>query len=488
MTAIHSSSSTYDYRLIRQFVGMALLWGLIGSLSGIYMIVGLRWPTLLPELQALSFGRLVPAHGLLMLYGFVVNLLFGIAYFVVQRTAQVRLANGFYSLVTLWGLQLVVVLGGAASLLGLGGGGQPLDLPWPLDLLLSLVWLAWIRQMFATLGQRARAPVFISLWFFIAFAVVTAAVMLLSSASLPLALTAVAAYPLFGGLLDQLLQQWQWHTLSYCLLVGTFTGAYYYVLPRQLGIPLYSQALAITNFWALLLVSVWVGGGYLHWTALPDWVGGVGAGFSVLMLVAVSAGPLNAYLSVNGRVLAAAKDPVIGFLLVATLFLLLFTLVGSLFASRAVAAWALDMGWRGIQLHSLGLGWTAMLGFAAVYHLVPRVWGAGISRPAWVRVHLWVALLGIACYLLGQWIGGLEQARAWAAMDEYGNLAHGFAETLASYHYSSLLRVIGAGGFLLGLVLMALNLWLTSVGALRQQRELDRILAARSGLSAGEVR
>lgn len=481
MTAIHSSSTTYDYRLIRQFIAMALLWGLAGTAAGIWLLVELRWPALLPAAPSLSFGRLVPAHGLMMTYGFAVNLLFAVAYFVVQRTAQVRLANGFYSVLTLWGLQLLVGAGVAAGLAGFGGGLQPLDLPWPLVILLTLVWLVWLRQMFATLGKRARAPVYISLWFFIAFAVVTAAVSLLGSVAWPVGPTTLVAYPLFGGKLALFLEQWQWQTLSYALLVGCFVGAYYYVVPRQLGIPLHSQALAIASFWALLLVCVWVGGPYLHWTDLPDWVGGVGAGFSLLLLVALVGAPLNAYLSIHGRVRAAARDPVIGFLLAATVMLLLFVAVAALFASRSFATLALDSGWRGIQLHALALGWAAMVGFGAVYHLVPRVWSHPVRRPAWIGLHLWVSLVGSGCYLLGQWFGGVGHANALAAVDEFGNLARPFGETLAGYRAGDLLRLAGAGAFLVGLSLMTLNLWLTTLSARRDRRELDRILAARRG-------
>jgi len=485
MNTLHGSTPVYDYRIIRRFITMGLVWGLLGTLSGLWLVVGMRWPALVPDHPVFSFGRVVSVHALMLLYGFAVNLLFAISYFVVQRTAQLRLANGFYSALSLWGLQVVVLLGVVAGLLGLAGGGPAPTLPWMLDLLLVLVWLVWILQLFATLGQRSRAPVYIALWFFISFGVVLAAVQLLTSAALPVSLTGFSAYSLFGGAADALLQQWQWHTVTVALLIGAYTGAYYYVLPRQLGRPLYSQALAIASFWVLLLSSVWIGGSSPHWSALPDWVGSIGSGFTAVLVFAVLGAPLNGYRTLNGRTRIAARDPVIAFLVVAMLMLLVFAIIGGLFALRTFSAWALDMGWSGIRIHSLGLGWTAMVAFASIYHLLPRVWGAQTSRPGWVRIHLWLAVCGSGLYLAGQWLGGLGQARALGDWDPYGNLSYGFIETLTAWHNANLLRVIGGAIFAAGLMVMVANLWLTGAKAKHQQRELDQLLAARMAKIAG---
>ena len=482
MNPVISSPSAFDYRLVRLFVLMAIAWGLLGIAAGLWLVAVLRWPTLDPGLEWLSFGRLRPAHGLMMLYGFAVNALFAISLFVVQRTAQVRLANPLFSGLTFWGLQTVVLLGALANVLGQAQGGLMFDLPWSLDLLLVLAWLAWIRQMFATLGQRSQAPVYIANWFFIAFGVVVMAVQLLSSLALPVSADLQVSYPLFGGLADGFLQQWQAHALTWCLLGGSYVGALYYLLPRQLKRPLYSQGLAIAHFWALLPVSIWVGGSYLHWTPLPDWLGSIGTGFALLLMVATLAGPLNAALTLRGcgRGRAVLGDPVLSFLLVGTAMLVLFTVLGTLFALRGYSRAGLEMGWSGLQLHSLGLGWSTMLAFAGVYYLLPRIWETRIQRPTWVKLHLILSVVGIGLYLAGQWLAALAQAEARQRSDSYGNLLLGFRETLSAADSGNDLRLIGGGVLLSGMLVLLANVLITRARGIKDSRELEEILKARS--------
>lgn len=488
MNPIASSSSAFDYRLVRRFVLMAIAWGLLGMLAGLWLVAVLRWPMLDPGLEWLSFGRLRPAHGLMMLYGFAVNALFAISLFVVQRTAQVRLANPLFSGLTFWGLQAVVLLGALANIAGWGQGGLMFDLPWSLDLLLVLVWLAWIRQMFATLGQRSRAPVYIANWFFIAFGVVVMVVQLISSLALPINAGLLVSYPLFGGLPDGFLQQWQLHTLTWCLLAGSYVGALYYLLPRQLKRPLYSQALAIAHFWALLPLSIWLGGSYLHWTPLPDWLGSIGTGFALMLMAATLAGPLNAVLTLRGRERSALGDPVLRFLLVGTAMLVLFTLLGTLYALRGFSSSGLEMGWAGLQMHSLGLGWSAMLAFAGFYYLLPRIWETRVQRPAWVKLHLVLNIIGTGLYLAGQWLAALAQAEAQQRVDASGNLMLGFRETLAVVDRGNELRLIGAAVLLLGMLVLLANVLITRARGVKDSRELEQLLKARAKASlSGEA-
>lgn len=480
MNPIASSSSAFDYRLVRLFVLMAIAWGLLGMLAGLWLVAVLRWPMLDPGLEWLSFGRLRPAHGLMMLYGFAVNALFAISLFVVQRTAQVRLANPLFSGLTFWGLQAVVLLGALSNVIGMGQGGQLFDLPWSLDLLLALVWLAWIRQMFATLGQRSQAPVYIANWFFIAFGVVVMVVQLVSSLALPINAGLLVSYPLFGGLADGFLQQWQIHTLTWCLLAGSYVGALYYLLPRQLKRPLYSQALAIAHFWALLPLSIWVGGSYLHWTPLPDWLGSIGTGFALMLMAATLAAPLNVGLTLRGRERSALGDPVLRFLLVGTAMLVLFSLLGTLYALRGFSSSGLEMGWAGLQIHSLGLGWSAMLAFAGFYYLLPRIWETRIQRPAWVKLHLTLSIAGMALYLVGHWLAALQQAEAQQRMDDYGNLMLGFTETLAVANTGNGLRLAGGAVLVLGMLVLLGNVLVTRARGVKDRRELEQLLEARS--------
>ncbi len=49
----------------------------------------------------------------------------------------------------------------------------------------------------------------------------------------------------------------------------------YYFVPKQAERPVYSYRLSIVHFWALISLYIWAGPHHLHYTALPDWGGGV---------------------------------------------------------------------------------------------------------------------------------------------------------------------------------------------------------------------
>jgi len=310
--------------------------------------------------------------------------------------------------------------------------------------------------------------------------VVVMAVQLISSLALPINAGLLVSYPLFGGLSDGFLQQWQVHTLTLCLLAGSYVGALYYLLPRQLKRPLYSQSLAIAHFWALLPLSIWVGGSYLHWTPLPDWLGSIGTGFAMLLVAATLAGPLNAGLTLRGRERSALGDPILRFLLVGTAMLVLFTLLGGMYALRGYSSAGLEMSWAGLQLHSLGLGWSAMLAYAGFYYLLPRIWETRIQRPAWVTLHLLLSISGAGLYLAGQWWAALDRAEALQASDSHGNLLLGFRETLAAADDGNTLRLVGGGLLLLGMLVMLANVLITRARGVRDSHELEQILKARS--------
>ena len=53
--------STYNYKVVRQFAVMTVVWGIVGMLVGVIIAAQLVWPEL-NLAEWLGYGRLRPLH------------------------------------------------------------------------------------------------------------------------------------------------------------------------------------------------------------------------------------------------------------------------------------------------------------------------------------------------------------------------------------------------------------------------------------------
>ncbi|MDA8752674.1 cbb3-type cytochrome c oxidase subunit I, partial [Halieaceae bacterium] len=100
---------TYNYKVVRQFAIMTVVWGIVGMLVGVLIAAQLAWPALNFDLPWTSFGRLRPLHTNAVIFAFGGSALFATSYYVVQRTCQARLISDTLAAATFWGWQLVIV-------------------------------------------------------------------------------------------------------------------------------------------------------------------------------------------------------------------------------------------------------------------------------------------------------------------------------------------------------------------------------------------
>ena len=88
-----SNSQTYNYKVVRQFAIMTIVWGVVGMLVGVIIAAELIWPDMTFGIPWLSFGRLRPLHTNAVIFAFGGCALMGTSYYVVQRTCQARLIS-----------------------------------------------------------------------------------------------------------------------------------------------------------------------------------------------------------------------------------------------------------------------------------------------------------------------------------------------------------------------------------------------------------
>ncbi|MBC7600548.1 MAG: cbb3-type cytochrome c oxidase subunit I, partial [Polaromonas sp.] len=85
-----SQATSYNDKVVRQFTVMAVVWGVVSMLVGVFIAAQMAWPALNFGIPWLSFGRLRPLHTNAAIFAFGGCALFATSYYVVQRTCQVR--------------------------------------------------------------------------------------------------------------------------------------------------------------------------------------------------------------------------------------------------------------------------------------------------------------------------------------------------------------------------------------------------------------
>ncbi|MEQ9726095.1 cytochrome-c oxidase, cbb3-type subunit I [Pseudomonas sp. WHRI 8822A] len=455
-----SSPAAYNYKVVRQFAVMTVVWGVVGMALGVFIAAQLVWPQLNLDLPWTSFGRLRPLHTNAVIFAFGGCALFATSYYVVQRTCQVRLASDRLAAFTFWGWQAVIV-GAVISLpLGYTSSKEYAELEWPIDILLGIVWFAYIGVFFGTLFKRRTRHIYVANWFFGAFILVTGMLHLVNSAAVPV--SPFKSYSVYAGATDAMIQWWYGHNAVGFFLTTGFLGMMYYFVPKQANRPIYSYRLSIVHFWALITLYIWAGPHHLHYTALPDWAQSLGMVMSIILLAPSWGGMINGMMTLSGAWHKLRTDPILRFLVVSLAFYGMSTFEGPMMAIKTVNALSHYTDWTIGHVHAGALGWVAMITFGALYHLIPRVFGREqMHSLAAIHLHFWLATIGTVLYIVAMWVNGITQGLMWRAVQEDGTLTYSFIESVTASHWGYVVRMIGGAIFFAGMLLMAWNTWRT---------------------------
>ena len=458
-----AQAASYNYKVIRQFSIMTIIWGIVGMLVGVVIAAQLAWPALNFDIPWLTFGRLRPLHTNAVVFAFGGSALFATSYYIVQRTCATRLFSDGLAAFTFWGWQLVIVLAAISLPLGITQSKEYAELEWPIDILIAVVWVSYAIVFFGTLARRKTPHIYVANWFFAAFIITVAVLHIGNAMALPVSLT--KSYSVYAGVQDAMVQWWYGHNAVGFFLTAGFLGMMYYFVPKQAGRPVYSYRLSVVHFWALIFTYVWAGPHHLHYTALPDWTQSIGMVMSLILLAPSWGGMINGIMTLSGAWHKLRTDPILKFLIVSLSFYGMSTFEGPMMSIKTVNALSHYTDWTIGHVHSGALGWVAMITIGAMYFLIPRLFGREIYKLRWVELHFWIATIGIVLYIASMWISGILQGLMWRAVNTDGTLTYSFVESVAAMHPFYIVRLLGGVFFLGGMLLMAYNLWKTIAGA-----------------------
>ena len=454
------STTHYNDKVVRQFLVMTVVWGIVGMAVGVFIAAQLYWPALNFDLPWLSYGRLRPLHTNAVIFAFGGCGLMATSLHIVQRTCHVRLISDRLASVVFWGWQLVIVLAAITLPLGLTQGKEYAELEWPIDVLITLVWVAYAVVFFGTIVKRKVQHIFVANWFFGAFILTVAILHVVNSLAIPVGF--FKSYSLYSGAVDAMVQWWYGHNAVGFFLTAGFLGMMYYVVPKQAERPIYSYRLSIVHFWALIAIYMWAGPHHLQYTALPDWAQNLGMVFSLVLLAPSWGGAINGVMTLSGAWHKLRTDPILKFLIVSLSFYMMSTFEGPMMSIKTVNSLSHYTDWTIGHVHSGALGWVAMITIGSVYSLLPRLLNvSSMYSIRLVDVHFWTHTLGVVAYITSMWIAGLMQGLMWRAENADGSLSYSFVESLVATYPYYLVRLFGGLLVLAGMLIMAWNVYMT---------------------------
>jgi len=461
---IMQSQATYNYKVVRQFAVMTVIWGIVGMLVGVIIASQLVWPEL-NVIEYLSYGRLRPLHTNAVIFAFGGCALFATSFYVVQRTCHTTLFAPGLATFVFWGWQLVIVLAALSLPLGFTQAKEYAELEWPIDILITVIWVAYAIVFFGTIGTRKTPHIYVANWFFGAYIIAVALLHIFNSAAIPVfeaGILTPKSYSAYAGVQDAMVQWWYGHNAVGFFLTAAFLGMMYYFVPKQAGRPVYSYRLSVVHFWALIFTYMWAGPHHLHYTALPDWTQSVGMVFSLILLAPSWGGMINGIMTLSGAWHKLRDDPILKFLITSLSFYGMSTFEGPMMAIKTVNALSHYTDWTVGHVHSGALGWVGMVSIGSMYYLIPKLFGKNeMHSVKLINVHFWLATLGTVLYIAALWISGVMQGLMWRATNIDGTLTYSFVESVkASYPFWTI-RVVGGVLFLSGMILMAYNMFKT---------------------------
>ncbi len=453
---------SYDNRTVKNFAVATIVWGGVGMLAGLLAALQLVFPALNFELPYTTFGRVRPVHTNAVIFAFVGNGIFTAVYYSLQRLCKARMFSDVLSKLHFWLWQLIIVLGAVTLLLGYTTAKEYAELEWPIDILITIVWLIFGFNMFGTLMKRRERHIYVAIWFYIGTWVTIAVLHIVNSVELPVGM--FKSYSWYAGVQDALVQWWYGHNAVAFFLTTPYLGLMYYFLPKAANRPIYSYRLSIVHFWSLIFLYIWAGPHHLLYTSLPDWAQTLGTVFSIMLVAPSWGGMFNGLLTLRGAWDKVREEPVLKFMVVAVTAYGMATFEGPLLSLKNVNAIGHFTDWIVAHVHVGALGWNGFLTFGMLYWLIPRLYGRDLYSKKLANFHFWIGTLGILFYAIPLYWAGFTQSLMWKEFTADGMLKYpNFLETVTKIVPLYMTRALGGALYLIGWIVMFYNLYKTMV-------------------------
>lgn len=461
----------YDNRIVKAFLYASILWAILGFLVGLILALMLFLPEL-PEYifntnlensqGIIGFGRLRMIHTTTVIFAFIGNIIFTGSYYSLQRLLKARIYNDLLSWINFWGWQVFILLSWITFLMGINTSKEYAEHEWPLDILITIIWVVYGINMIMTILKRRVQHLYVAIWFFLGTWVAVAMLHIFNNIEIPISFFSFKSYSVYAGVQDALIQWWYGHNAVAFLLTTPILGLMYYFLPKASGRPIFSYKLSIIHFWSLIFIYIWAGPHHLMYTALPEWAQMLGTVFSIMLIAPSWGGMLNGLLTLRGSWDIVSKNPILKFFVVSLTCYGMATFDGPMLATKTLNSIAHFTDWIIAHVHLGTLGWNGFMSFAVIYWLVQKLWNTKLWSIKLANIHFWLATIGLILYVIPMYISAVIQAEMWKAFKDDGTLMNkNFLDTVTTIIPFYIMRFIGGCFYVLGIFIMCYNIYKT---------------------------
>jgi cytochrome c oxidase cbb3-type subunit 1/cytochrome c oxidase cbb3-type subunit I/II len=378
----------------------AVSFGMIGA--G-YLIA----PDFMANIGFIHFGKARPVHVNLVLFGFLTPGFLAAAFYYVPRLLRTDLYSEKLGVITaiLWNITVALVI---ISLgLGYSQGREYAEMPWPVDMLIVILFALVVFNLVMTIRQREEKILYVSVWYVMAAVVLT---------GITFSLGNVIWQPSTGALLgipDAILLWFYGHNVFGLLLTPMGLAVAYYVIPRATQSPLYSHTLSLIGFWSLIVVYTHIGTHHLLQVPVPTYLKTIAIVDSVAMVIPVMVFLINIWYTARGKLGEIHADIGAKFVFTGTIYYFFVNIQGSMMSLPIVQRVTHFNNWVVGHAHIGVLGFAGITALGGIYYILPKITGKPLYSKFLADLQYWLVLIGITGFAIVLTVVGLIQGQAW---------------------------------------------------------------------------
>ena len=429
--SIPSPSQLVDERLVRWYFYFALLYLAVSMSGGILMALQLIHWNPLTGIEWLSAGRWRMIHTNAVAYGFIASAFLGILHWSVPRLTLKPVYSAKLSYFIFFAWQAIVLGTAAAIIVGpslqtqdwvaavsqrtgltVSLGAQGLEwgeTPFWIDPI-ALVGLALVAVNFLVPIARAKGPLYVTLWYFMAAFVWTFLTYAMGNFLPEYALAGTSAGAV-GGLFI--------HDLVGLFVTPIGWGMMYYIVPIALKKPIWSHGLSLVGFWGLAFFYPLQGIHHFLYTPIPMFLqyGAIISTIAVEFVVATVIINFLGTLYGDGRQIVT-NIPIRWFY-TGMIFYFITCFQCALQVTLTFQKLIHFTDWVVGHAHLVMFGVFSLWIFGMMTYLFPRLLGRDWYSRKLCEWHFWLSSVGVFVMFVDLGLAGVFQGFYWSSLQPW---------------------------------------------------------------------
>jgi cytochrome c oxidase cbb3-type subunit 1 len=342
-------------------------------------------------------GNLLPVVRGLLVFGWLSSAAFGSILYIVPRLTGSPLPFGRLLVLNALGWAGLVGLGSLAVASGFGRPFWIVSYPSPILVVMAASAALVLVAVVLSVLSRTTPRIYPALWYFVAALVWLIAALILAS------------LPIYAGVGQAMQQVFAGHTILGLWLLVAAIGTAYFVVPKELGAPLYSRRLALLGLWGLGLFWMLASGSRLVFSPADPSYQSVGIAFAIASSVPLAATFANLGRSLKGLWAQVGLSAIARWVVAGLGALGVYCVLMPFYALRSVNQIA------GLTGSVFGVDDLALLGivgcwtFAAAFYALPRLSGRQFVWSRAQDIQLGLFVTGTLVAVTAQVVGGAVQ-------------------------------------------------------------------------------